>query len=418
MSGGSDRPSDGHRRSVDNTFLTDDLNVSSNPSGGEIHQSSATNTFPAFLFGTPTDHITSVRENPGLADTSDMILDDIFADMDPPISYHNEDFDFLNFLHASGPANNLPSAEHEQSTFQNNPFLNSADPFSPMMVDSHPGIVIPASVSPDVTVQLQPGVSPSRSRRIRPQIQVAQSNQFNLPLSEESIESIPAPLLRQTHVPSLTRKPLELEPWTFDPPLTLSTSRPSNILQAGTTTEISQSSSKASNVPLARRKNSDSPTTESPNSLSKAPKTSHNMIEKRYRLKLNDKILSLRNAVPALRNDMQEDPTTLDSIRALKLNKGTVLTKATEYIKQLEQEKEALETEVANLKQQLAISRGRDFDWGGVAAVNEEKVYTGMISPESCTSEMSPEAEGMLFEQVVEEKVVRSRKRVKVERAY
>jgi uncharacterized protein (UPF0335 family) len=142
------------------------------------------------------------------------------------------------------------------------------------------------------------------------------------------------------------------------------------------------------------------------------------MIEKRYRLKLNDKILSLRNAVPALRNDMQEDPATLDSIRALKLNKGTVLTKATEYIKQLEQEKEALETEVANLKQQLTMSRGRDFDWGGVAAVNEEKVYTGMISPESCTSEMSPEAEGMLFEQVVEEKVVRSRKRAKVERAY
>jgi len=418
MSGGSERPSDENRRSIDNTFLTDDLSFQSNPSQAEIHPSSATNTFPAFLFGSPTDPSTSGQENPNLVDTSDMMLDDIFAEMDPQISYRHEDFDFLNFLRISGSTSSLPIGEHGQSAFQNNPFLNSPDPFSSMMVDSHPGIVIPASVSPDITLQQPPGANPSRSRRIRPQIQIAPSNQSNLPLSEESIESIPAPLLRQTHVPSLTRKPLELEPWTFDPPLTFNTSRPSNILQASTTVEVSQSSSKPSNVPIARRKNSDSPSMGSPNSLSKVPKTSHNMIEKRYRLKLNDKILSLRNAVPALRNDLQEDTTTLDSIRALKLNKGTVLTKATEYIKQLEQEKEALEMEVANLKQQLAQARGQDFEWGGVAAVNEEKVYTGMISPESCTSEMSPEAEGTLFEQVVEEKVVRSRKRVRVERAY
>lgn len=415
MSGGSERPSDGRRRSIEHTFLIDDVSFTSNPTRRETHHSSDANNFSAFLFGTPTDPSTGVQDNTSLANTSDMILDDIFADMNPQTSYHNEDFDFLNFLHASGSSSNIPTAEHGLSTFQNNPFLNPSDPFSPMLVDSHPGILIPASVSPDVALDPHHRISLSRSHQTHPQVQTAQSTQLDLPLSEDPIESIPAPLLRQTQTRSTSRKPLELEPWTFDPPSSLTSSRPSSTLQGKTTTEETKSSSKLSHVPIARRKNSDSPITESPNSLSKLPKTSHNMIEKRYRLKLNDKILSLRNAVPALRNDLQEDPATLDSIRGLKLNKGTVLTKATEYIKQLEQEKEALEAEVASLKHQLVIARGQDFEWGGVAAVKEEKIYTGMISPESCTSEMSPEAEGMLFGQTAEK--ARSRKRVKVGRA-
>ena len=412
MSGGSDRPSDGHRRSIENTFLTNDMSFSSDPSRGEIGPNSATNNLSAFFYAAPTDPSTAVQENSNLANTSDMMLDDIFGEMNRQTSYHNDHFDFLNFLHAGESPSNVPVTEHGQPAFQSNPFLNSSDPFSPMMLDSHPGIVIPASVSPDITLNQHPAAILSRSRRIQPQTQIAQSTQSNLPFSEESIESIPAPLLRQPQRPSTSRKPLELEPWTFDPPLTLTGSRPPNILQDSAIIEESKPSSKTVNVPIARRKNSDTPTTESPNSLSKVPKTSHNMIEKRYRLKLNDKILSLRNAVPALRNDTQEDPATLDSIRALKLNKGTVLTKATEYIKQLEQEKESLEAEVARLKHELSIARGQDFEWGGVAAVNEEKGYTGMISPESCTSEMSPEAEGTRFEKVVEK--VRSRKRVKV----
>jgi hypothetical protein len=138
------------------------------------------------------------------------------------------------------------------------------------------------------------------------------------------------------------------------------------------------------------------------------------MIEKRYRLKLNDKILSLRNAVPVLRDLSTED----DPARGIssKLNKGTVLTKATEYIRQLEREKESLEREVASLKEQLAAASPKrekdieqDFDCGGAAAAsslttrgNEKYNFSipnsGMISPESCTSLMSPKAEGTLFE--------------------
>ena len=137
------------------------------------------------------------------------------------------------------------------------------------------------------------------------------------------------------------------------------------------------------------------------------------MIEKRYRLKLNDKILSLQNAIPAFRSPLAtptEDPNDPGPRLSSKLNKGTILTKATEYIQQLEREKSSLEHEVASLKKQLAALKcerpEQGFQRGGVAAASEmmtcdnEKILivpsNGMLSPESCTSVMSPEAEGIL----------------------
>ncbi|KAK0641239.1 hypothetical protein B0T16DRAFT_393554 [Cercophora newfieldiana] len=74
-------------------------------------------------------------------------------------------------------------------------------------------------------------------------------------------------------------------------------------------------------------------------------KTAHNMIEKRYRTNLNDKIAALRDSVPALRimsksargEDTTEDREELHGLTpAHKLNKATVLSKATEYIRHLE----------------------------------------------------------------------------------
>ena len=73
-------------------------------------------------------------------------------------------------------------------------------------------------------------------------------------------------------------------------------------------------------------------------------KTAHNMIEKRYRTNLNEKIAALRDSVPSLRvmagtsklgdDDEEEDLEGLTP--AHKLNKATVLAKATEYIRHLE----------------------------------------------------------------------------------
>lgn len=109
-------------------------------------------------------------------------------------------------------------------------------------------------------------------------------------------------------------------------------------------------------------------------------KTAHNMIEKRYRTNLNDKIAALRDSVPALRvmvhrlenagqspngNDdvMEEikaeaglDPEDVDLgglTPAHKLNKATILSKATEYIALLERKNRALAKENTSLRNRV-----------------------------------------------------------------
>lgn len=104
-------------------------------------------------------------------------------------------------------------------------------------------------------------------------------------------------------------------------------------------------------------------------------KTAHNMIEKRYRTNLNDKITQLRDAVPSLRimarradgssppdfGDAAADdeyllelgglaPQSSAAHQATKLNKATILSKATEYILQLERRNRGLETEISALR--------------------------------------------------------------------
>jgi len=89
-------------------------------------------------------------------------------------------------------------------------------------------------------------------------------------------------------------------------------------------------------------------------------KTAHNMIEKRYRTNLNDKIAALRDSVPSLRvmskknsrgQEIEEDLQGLTP--AHKLNKATVLSKATEYIAHLEKRNKFLMKENANLKSRV-----------------------------------------------------------------
>lgn len=89
-------------------------------------------------------------------------------------------------------------------------------------------------------------------------------------------------------------------------------------------------------------------------------KTAHNMIEKRYRTNLNDKIAALRDSVPSLRviskaktrkDDTGEDLQGLTP--AHKLNKATVLSKATEYIAHLEKRNKYLVRENVALKSRV-----------------------------------------------------------------
>ncbi|KAI0201559.1 helix-loop-helix DNA-binding domain-containing protein [Astrocystis sublimbata] len=92
-------------------------------------------------------------------------------------------------------------------------------------------------------------------------------------------------------------------------------------------------------------------------------KTAHNMIEKRYRTNLNDKIAALRDSVPSLRimsksargEDTTEDREELHGLTpAHKLNKATVLSKATEYIRHLEKRNSRLLDENAAMQQRIA----------------------------------------------------------------
>ncbi|KAL6711416.1 Clr6 histone deacetylase associated PHD protein-2 Cph2 [Coniothyrium glycines] len=90
-------------------------------------------------------------------------------------------------------------------------------------------------------------------------------------------------------------------------------------------------------------------------------KTAHNMIEKRYRNNLNDKIAALRDSVPSLRvmsrpngTEEDDDPEDLEGLTpAHKLNKATVLSKATEYIRHLEKRNKRLQDELDTLKGRL-----------------------------------------------------------------
>ncbi|KAK4242723.1 sterol regulatory element-binding protein 1 [Achaetomium macrosporum] len=92
-------------------------------------------------------------------------------------------------------------------------------------------------------------------------------------------------------------------------------------------------------------------------------KTAHNMIEKRYRTNLNDKIAALRDSVPSLRimcksargEDTTEDREELHGLTpAHKLNKATVLSKATEYIRHLEKRNNRLVEENNNMQARIA----------------------------------------------------------------
>ena len=92
-------------------------------------------------------------------------------------------------------------------------------------------------------------------------------------------------------------------------------------------------------------------------------KISHNVIEKRYRSNLNDKIAKLRDSVPELRSApptikrRPQKPVPSDSdgsgdegSQGLKFNKATVLVKATEYIQQLERQNQRLLAEMSKIR--------------------------------------------------------------------
>lgn len=140
---------------------------------------------------------------------------------------------------------------------------------------------------------------------------------------------------------------------------------------------LSQRSS-ASPPPNTRR----SSAKDSDAAVGRPKKSAHNMIEKRYRNNLNDKIAALRDSVPALRvmvhrlepasgagggggaqngsdadEDEQQQQHAAEDLGGLmpahKLNKATILGKATEYIMHLERRNRNLARENAALQSRV-----------------------------------------------------------------
>ncbi|KAB8227471.1 basic helix-loop-helix domain-containing protein [Aspergillus alliaceus] len=108
-------------------------------------------------------------------------------------------------------------------------------------------------------------------------------------------------------------------------------------------------------------------------------KRAHNVIEKRYRANLNEKIAELRDSVPSLRasRHLVDDDDAEGTTPANKLNKASILSKATEYIRHLEIRNKRLEDENTALKNRLRqVDKAVDQTVTSAASVSSPSNYT------------------------------------------
>lgn len=122
-------------------------------------------------------------------------------------------------------------------------------------------------------------------------------------------------------------------------------------------------------------------------------KRAHNVIEKRYRANLNEKIAELRDSVPSLRatknptGDSNDDDDEDGAHSTSKLNKASILSKATEYIKHLEIRNKRLEDENTALKNRLhRVDKVADQAVTSTASVSSPSNYTASSDSNQCTS--------------------------------
>ena len=137
-----------------------------------------------------------------------------------------------------------------------------------------------------------------------------------------------------------------------------------------------------------------------------AKKRPHNIIEKRYRANLNEKIAELRDSVPSLRitkkskgkegSGADSEDEDLDGLTASnKLNKASILTKAVEYIRHLEFRTKRLEDENRSLKERLetldkVIAQG-GHDSQRATAFTSSSIIEGGSPADATSNEATPE---------------------------
>lgn len=109
------------------------------------------------------------------------------------------------------------------------------------------------------------------------------------------------------------------------------------------------------------------------------PKRAHNVIEKRYRANLNEKIAELRDSVPALRAAKSASGNAVDDddVPASKLNKASILSKATGYIRHLEIRNKRLDEENMALKNRMKqVDKAADQSLTSTASLSSPSNYT------------------------------------------
>lgn len=172
-------------------------------------------------------------------------------------------------------------------------------------------------------------------------------------------------------------------------------------------TRTSSSSSQSSNEPFSRQRNNKKRKSSTEDEIvddkgdhpPPMKKTAHNMIEKRYRTNLNDKIAALRDSVPSLRAisqrsgnaEEEEDGEDLEGLTpAHKLNKATVLSKATEYIRHLEKRYKRAMDDNKRLMDELAATKARVDSYNKLAMAGAVAMTSSVTTPDPIRFQEDP----------------------------
>jgi hypothetical protein len=129
----------------------------------------------------------------------------------------------------------------------------------------------------------------------------------------------------------------------------------SSVSQATDRPQTQAKSAASASRPAPKRQHTDNSEKGKAPSQKSGDRTAHNDIERKYRTNLKDKIAELKNAVPALQTIAEDgdDEEPGQPGRAPKVSKGAVLTKATEYIHQLERKNKQILTQHQELSRRL-----------------------------------------------------------------
>ncbi|KAF9936347.1 hypothetical protein BGZ65_002521 [Modicella reniformis] len=177
-----------------------------------------------------------------------------------------------------------------------------------------------------------------------------------------------------------------------------------SISQSGPTLQPGQPQIVQQKIPITRLKPPQAlstpppapSTTQGPQPTKQQKKVAHNAIERRYRNNINDRINDLKNVVPALCNiktkdekddDDDDEPQDADGVaRATKLNKATILRKATEYIIVLQKREQATKAENTVLRRLLTLLPG------GVDMLEQHQPELASVREEASASESSEDS--------------------------